>query len=62
MRDSKTEVLLHYWDKILAKVLARAKELRDDKVKEIIKEIEEVPVLIKIWVITDYIMKCKEVY
>ena len=58
---SKVEVLLIYWDKILAHLMRMRIELQDTEL-DLIGRLIEVPVNIRRYALSYYLSKCKRLY
>lgn len=61
-KNSKIDVLLHYWEKLWKVIANRARKWKDTDMKELAKKIALVPFAVKKFLLTQYVNKCKELY
>lgn len=61
-RNSKVEVLMAYWDKMVAHLMRMRTQLQDKESLELVQQLIEVPLNIRRYALTHYILKCRRLH
>ena len=60
--NSKVEVLMAYWDKMVAHLMKMRTELQDKESLELVQQLIEVPLNIRRCALTHYVVKCRRLH